>query len=226
MTAIIHLHARQILDSRGNPTVEVEALLEDGSMGRAAVPSGASTGAHEAVEKRDGDKGRWLGKGVSGAVAAVTGEIAQAIVGMEAEDQAEIDAELIALDGTPNKSRLGANAILGVSLAAAKAAADARGAGQTVARLLGEHEVQFRGAPLAEDGAHLDAILARVASGRHRLARLIRDALRHGGGRWGGLPRRHVRRGVQAGQSASDLFQRFEGAGEVILSHWSSPASA
>jgi len=127
MTAIIHLHARQILDSRGNPTVEVEALLEDGSMGRAAVPSGASTGAHEAVEKRDGDKGRWLGKGVSGAVAAVTGEIAQAIVGMEAEDQAEIDAALIALDGTENKSRLGANAILGVSLAAAKAAADARG---------------------------------------------------------------------------------------------------
>jgi enolase len=127
MTAIIHLHARQILDSRGNPTVEVEALLEDGSLGRAAVPSGASTGAHEAVEKRDGDKKRWLGKGVEGAVEAVNGEIAQAIGGMEAEDQAEIDEALIALDGTDNKSRLGANAILGVSLAAAKAAAEARG---------------------------------------------------------------------------------------------------
>ena len=127
MTAIIHLHARQILDSRGNPTVEVEALLEDGSLGRAAVPSGASTGAHEAVEKRDGDKSRWLGKGVGEAVDAVKGEIADAIVGMEAEDQGEIDAALIALDGTENKSRLGANAILGVSLAAAKAAAEARG---------------------------------------------------------------------------------------------------
>jgi enolase len=127
MTAIIHLHARQILDSRGNPTVEVEALLEDGSLGRAAVPSGASTGAHEAVEKRDGDKSRWLGKGVGEAVEAVKGEIAQAVVGMEAEDQAEIDAAMIALDGTANKSRLGANAILGVSLAAAKAAAEARG---------------------------------------------------------------------------------------------------
>jgi enolase len=127
MTAIIHLHARQILDSRGNPTVEVDALLEDGSLGRAAVPSGASTGAHEAVEKRDGDKGRWLGKGVSAAVEAVNGEIAAALIGLEAEDQGEIDAALIALDGTENKSRLGANAILGVSLAAARAAADARG---------------------------------------------------------------------------------------------------
>ena len=127
MTAIIHLHARQILDSRGNPTIEVEALLEDGSLGRAAVPSGASTGAHEAVEMRDGDKRRWLGKGVEKAVEAVKGEIASAITGLEAEDQAEIDAALIALDGTENKSRLGANAILGVSLAAAKAAAEARG---------------------------------------------------------------------------------------------------
>jgi enolase len=127
MTAIIHVHGRQILDSRGNPTVEVEMLLEDGSMGRAAVPSGASTGAHEAVEKRDGDKSRWLGKGVQAAIDAVNGEIAQAVLEMEAEDQAEIDLAMIALDGTENKSRLGANAILGVSLAAAKAAADARG---------------------------------------------------------------------------------------------------
>ena len=127
MTAIIHVHGRQILDSRGNPTVEVEVLLEDGSFGRAAVPSGASTGAHEAVEKRDGDKSRWQGKGVSQAVEAVNGEIAAAVSGREAEDQAEIDAAMIALDGTPNKARLGANAILGVSLAVAKAAADARG---------------------------------------------------------------------------------------------------
>ena len=127
MTAITHVHGRQILDSRGNPTVEVEVLLEDGSLGRAAVPSGASTGAHEAVEKRDGDKSRWLGKGVSHAVEAVGGEIAQALLDLDAEDQAEIDAILIALDGTENKSRLGANAILGVSLAVAKAAAEARG---------------------------------------------------------------------------------------------------
>ena len=126
MTAIVDVHARQILDSRGNPTVEVEVTLEDGSFGRAAVPSGASTGAHEAVEKRDGDKSRWLGKGVTQAVEAVKGEIAEAVVGMEAEDQPEIDMAMIELDGTENKSRLGANAILGVSLATAKAAADAR----------------------------------------------------------------------------------------------------
>ncbi len=127
MTAILDVHARQILDSRGNPTVEVEVTLEDGSMGRAAVPSGASTGAHEAVEKRDGDKQRFLGKGVTLAVEAVRTEIAEAVVGLDAEDQAEIDALLIELDGTENKSRLGANALLGVSLAVAKAAADARG---------------------------------------------------------------------------------------------------
>ena len=127
MTAIVDVHARQILDSRGNPTVEVDVTLEDGSMGRAAVPSGASTGVHEAVELRDGDKTRWGGKGVSKAVQSVNGEIAEAVVGMEAEDQAAIDAELIAVDGTENKGRLGANAILGVSLATARAAADAVG---------------------------------------------------------------------------------------------------
>ena len=127
MTAIIDLQGRQILDSRGNPTVEVDVFLEDGSFGRAAVPSGASTGAHEAVEKRDGDKSRWMGKGVDAAVEAVNGEIADTIRGLEAEDQIEIDAALIELDGTENKGRLGANAILGVSLAVAKAAADARG---------------------------------------------------------------------------------------------------
>jgi enolase len=127
MTAIIDIHGREILDSRGNPTVEVDVLLEDGSFGRAAVPSGASTGAHEAVELRDGDKSRYLGKGVTKAVAAVNGEIAETLIGLDAEDQRELDMAMIDLDGTANKSRLGANAILGVSLAAAKAAADARG---------------------------------------------------------------------------------------------------
>ncbi len=127
MTAIIDIHGREILDSRGNPTVEVDVLLEDGSFGRAAVPSGASTGAHEAVELRDGDKARYLGKGVTKAVAAVNGEIAEALLGLDAEDQRELDMVMIDLDATPNKARLGANAILGVSLAAAKAAADARG---------------------------------------------------------------------------------------------------
>jgi enolase len=127
MTAIVDVHARQILDSRGNPTVEVDVTLEDGSMGRAAVPSGASTGAHEAVELRDGDKTRWGGKGVSKAVHTVNGEIAEDVVGRDAEDQAELDAALIALDGTENKGRLGANAILGVSLATARAASEALG---------------------------------------------------------------------------------------------------
>jgi enolase len=125
MTTIIDITGREILDSRGNPTVEVDVVLEDGSMGRAAVPSGASTGAHEAVELRDGDKGRYLGKGVSKAVASVNGELFDALAGMEAEDQIAIDQAMIELDGTPNKARLGANAILGVSLAVAKAAAEA-----------------------------------------------------------------------------------------------------
>ncbi len=127
MTAILDIHARQIIDSRGNPTVEVDVLLEDGSFGRAAVPSGASTGAYEAVELRDGDKTRFMGKGVENAVAAVNGEILDKLTGLDAEDQGEIDGAMIALDGTTNKARLGANAILGVSLATAKAAADARG---------------------------------------------------------------------------------------------------
>jgi len=125
MTAIIDIHARQILDSRGNPTVEVDVTLEDGTMGRAAVPSGASTGAHEAVELRDGDKKVYLGKGVLKAIESVNTEIYEALGGMDAEDQVAIDEAMIELDGTPNKARLGANAILGVSLAVAKAAADA-----------------------------------------------------------------------------------------------------
>ena len=127
MTAIIDIHARTIVDSRGNPTVEVDVMLEDGSFGRAAVPSGASTGAHEAVERRDGDAKLWLGKGVQGAVDAVNADIAEAIIGMDAEDQGDVDGVMIELDGTPNKARLGANAILGASLAVAKAAADSRG---------------------------------------------------------------------------------------------------
>ncbi|KFE34550.1 phosphopyruvate hydratase [Thioclava atlantica] len=125
MSTIIDIHAREILDSRGNPTVEVDVILEDGTMGRAAVPSGASTGAHEAVERRDGDKGRYLGKGVLEAVMAVNGEIAENLVGEDVTEQVEIDRAMIELDGTENKGRLGANAILGVSLACAKAAADA-----------------------------------------------------------------------------------------------------
>lgn len=142
MTAIIDIYAREILDSRGNPTVEVDVTLEDGTMGRAAVPSGASTGAHEAVEKRDGDKARYLGKGVLEAVAAVNGELSENLVGEDATEQLAIDRMMIELDGTPNKSRLGANAILGVSLAVAKAAAEAtmqplyRYVGGTGARVL------------------------------------------------------------------------------------------
>ncbi|ARJ70575.1 phosphopyruvate hydratase [Paracoccus contaminans] len=142
MTAIIDIFAREILDSRGNPTVEVDVTLEDGTMGRAAVPSGASTGAHEAVERRDGDKARYMGKGVLEAVAAVNGELAETLVGEDASEQLAIDRMMIELDGTPNKGRLGANAILGVSLAVAKAAADATGqplyryVGGTGARIL------------------------------------------------------------------------------------------
>ena len=142
MTAIVDIIGREILDSRGNPTVEVDVVLADGSLGRAGVPSGASTGAHEAVELRDGDKKRYLGKGVRDAVEAVNGEIFDALSGMDAEAQVKLDETMIALDGTPNKSRLGANAILGVSLAAAKAAAIAnqlplyRYVGGTSARLL------------------------------------------------------------------------------------------
>ncbi|MBZ4022990.1 phosphopyruvate hydratase [Rhodobacter sp. TJ_12] len=124
MSTIIDIHAREILDSRGNPTVEVDVTLEDGTMGRAAVPSGASTGAHEAVERRDGDKARYMGKGVLEAVMAVNGELAENLVGEDVTDQEAIDKLMIELDGTPNKGRLGANAILGVSLACAKAAAD------------------------------------------------------------------------------------------------------
>ncbi len=157
MTAIADIHARQILDSRGNPTVEVDVTLEDGSLGRAAVPSGASTGAHEAVELRDGDKTRWGGKGVGKAVDAVNGPIAKALTGMNAEDQDQIDSAMIALDGSDNKARLGANAILGVSLATAKAAADALGT--PLYRYVGGVEANLLPVPMMNilnGGAHAD----------------------------------------------------------------------
>jgi len=157
MTAIIDVHARQILDSRGNPTVEVDVTLEDGSLGRAAVPSGASTGAHEAVELRDGDKKKYLGKGVLKAVEAVNGEILDAIGGMDAEEQILIDETMLELDGTPNKARLGANAILGVSLAVAKAAADA--AALPLYRYVGGTQARVLPVPMMNiinGGAHAD----------------------------------------------------------------------
>jgi len=157
MTAIVDILGREILDSRGNPTVEVDVMLEDGSMGRAAVPSGASTGAHEAIELRDGDASRYLGKGVQKAVDAVNGEISDALIGLDAEDQRGLDAAMIALDGTENKSRLGANAILGVSLAAAKAAAEA--SGLSLYRYVGGASAHVLPVPMMNiinGGAHAD----------------------------------------------------------------------
>jgi enolase len=157
MTAIVDIVARQILDSRGNPTVEVDVILEDGSMGRAAVPSGASTGAHEAVELRDQDKSKYGGKGVLKAVAAANSEILEAIGGMDAEDQVLIDETMIELDGTPNKARLGANAILGVSLAVAKAAAEA--AALPLYRYVGGTQARVLPVPMMNiinGGAHAD----------------------------------------------------------------------
>ncbi|EBA09631.1 phosphopyruvate hydratase [Sagittula stellata] len=157
MSTIIDIHAREILDSRGNPTVEVDVLLEDGTMGRAAVPSGASTGVHEAVEKRDGDKSRYMGKGVRDAVASVNGEIAENIVGFDATEQVAIDLTMIELDGTDNKGRLGANAILGVSLACAKAAADF--AGQPLFRYVGGTSARTLPVPMMNiinGGEHAD----------------------------------------------------------------------
>jgi enolase len=157
MSMIIDIHAREILDSRGNPTVEVDVTLEDGIMGRAAVPSGASTGAHEAVEKRDGDKSRYMGKGVMEAVNAVNGEIADALVGFEAVEQEAIDAAMIELDGTANKGRLGANAILGVSMATAKAAADFTG--QPLYRYIGGTSARVLPVPMMNiinGGEHAD----------------------------------------------------------------------
>jgi len=182
MTIILDISAREILDSRGNPTVEVDVTLEDGTLGRAAVPSGASTGAHEAVELRDGDKGRYLGKGVLKAVAAVNGEIAEALVGQDVTDQVALDEAMIELDGTPNKARLGANAILGVSLAAAKAAAEA--SGQPLYRYVGGTSARVLPVPMMNiinGGQHADNpidiqefMIMPVSAGN------IRDAVRMG----------------------------------------------
>ena len=182
MSTIIDIHAREILDSRGNPTVEVDVTLEDGTMGRAAVPSGASTGAHEAVEKRDGDKARYLGKGVLEACAAVNGEIAGELLGFDATEQVAIDMTMIELDGTPNKGRLGANAILGVSLAAAKAAADF--SGQPLFRYVGGTSARVLPVPMMNiinGGEHADNpidiqefMIMPVSAGN------IRDAVRMG----------------------------------------------
>ena len=157
MTTIIDIHAREILDSRGNPTVEVDVILEDGTLGRAAVPSGASTGAYEAVEIRDGDKARYMGKGVQKAVAGVNGELADTLVGFDATEQAAIDAVMIEMDGTENKGRLGANAILGVSMAVAKAAAEATG--QPLYRYIGGTQARVLPVPMMNiinGGEHAD----------------------------------------------------------------------
>jgi len=157
MTTIIDIHAREILDSRGNPTVEVDVILEDGTLGRAAVPSGASTGAYEAVEMRDGDKARYMGKGVQKAVAGVNGELADTLVGFDATEQAAIDAVMIEMDGTENKGRLGANAILGVSMAVAKAAAEATG--QPLYRYIGGTQARALPVPMMNiinGGEHAD----------------------------------------------------------------------
>ncbi|MGB1337712.1 MAG: phosphopyruvate hydratase [Planktomarina sp.] len=182
MSTIIDIHAREILDSRGNPTVEVDVILEDGTLGRAAVPSGASTGAYEAVELRDGDKTRYMGKGVLTAIENVNGEIADALIGFEADEQVAIDQAMIEMDGTPNKSRLGANAILGVSLAVAKAAADY--CGQPLYRYVGGASARVLPVPMMNilnGGEHADNpidiqefMIMPVA------AENIRDAIRMG----------------------------------------------
>ena len=182
MSSIIDIHAREILDSRGNPTVEVDVTLEDGTMGRAAVPSGASTGAHEAVERRDGDAARYLGKGVLEACASVNGEIAEELLGMDATEQVAVDMMMIELDGTPNKGRLGANAILGVSLAVAKAAADY--SGQPLYRYVGGTSARTLPVPMMNiinGGEHADNpidiqefMIMPVSAGD------IRDAVRMG----------------------------------------------
>ncbi len=182
MSTIIDIHAREILDSRGNPTVEVDVILEDGTMGRAAVPSGASTGAYEAVERRDGDKARYMGKGVLGAVAAINGEIADTLVGFDSTEQVAIDEAMIEMDGTANKSRLGANAILGVSLANAKAAADYTA--QPLFRYVGGTQARVLPVPMMNiinGGEHADNpidiqefMIMPVSAGN------IRDAVRMG----------------------------------------------
>ena len=178
MAAIADITAREILDSRGNPTIEVDVILDSGAMGRAAVPSGASTGAHEAVELRDGDKSRYGGKGVLTAIANVEGEILEAVGGIDATEQVIIDNIMIDLDGTPNKARLGANAILGVSLAVAKAAASDHGpaAVPLCRRRLRPH-------PAGADDEHRQRRQARRQPDRHPGIHDPADLRPHPGGR-------------------------------------------
>ena len=182
MSTIIDIHAREILDSRGNPTVEVDVILEDGTMGRAAVPSGASTGAYEAVEIRDGDKARYFGKGVLTAIKNVNGEIAESLIGFEADEQVAIDEAMIEMDGTPNKARLGANAILGVSLAVAKAAAEY--CGQPLYRYIGGTSARVLPVPMMNilnGGEHADnSIDIQEFMIMPVAAESIRDAVRMG----------------------------------------------
>ena len=201
MSIIIDIHAREILDSRGNPTVEVDVILEDGTMGRAAVPSGASTGAHEAVEKRDGDAARYMGKGVLEACAAVNGEIAEALLGMDATEQVGIDMTMIECDGTPNKGRLGANAILGVSLAVAKAAADFTG--QPLYRYVGGTSARVLPVPMMNiinGGEHADNpidiqefMIMPLSAGN------IRDAVRMGSEVFHTLKKELIAKGLSTG---------------------------
>ncbi|MHA7826429.1 MAG: phosphopyruvate hydratase [Roseovarius sp.] len=201
MSIIIDIHAREILDSRGNPTVEVDVILEDGTMGRAAVPSGASTGAHEAVEKRDGDAARYMGKGVLEACAAVNGEIAEELLGMDATEQVGIDMAMIECDGTPNKGRLGANAILGVSLAVAKAAADFTG--QPLYRYVGGTSARVLPVPMMNiinGGEHADNpidiqefMIMPLSAGN------IRDAVRMGSEVFHTLKKELIAKGLSTG---------------------------
>ncbi|MCZ0812127.1 MAG: phosphopyruvate hydratase [Pseudomonadota bacterium] len=201
MSTIIDIHAREILDSRGNPTVEVDVILEDGTMGRAAVPSGASTGAHEAVEKRDGDAARYMGKGVLEACAAVNGEIAEELLGMDATEQVGIDMAMIECDGTPNKGRLGANAILGVSLAVAKAAADFTG--QPLYRYVGGTSARVLPVPMMNiinGGEHADNpidiqefMIMPLSAGN------IRDAVRMGSEVFHTLKKELIAKGLSTG---------------------------
>jgi len=201
MSIIIDIHAREILDSRGNPTVEVDVILEDGTMSRAAVPSGASTGAHEAVEKRDGDAARYMGKGVLEACAAVNGEIAEELLGMDATEQVGIDMAMIECDGTPNKGRLGANAILGVSLAVAKAAADFTG--QPLYRYVGGTSARVLPVPMMNiinGGEHADNpidiqefMIMPLSAGN------IRDAVRMGSEVFHTLKKELIAKGLSTG---------------------------
>ena len=221
MTAIIDIRGREILDSRGRPTVEVDVTLESGAFGRAAVPSGASTGEHEAVELRDGDKNRYLGKGVQSAVQAVNHEILDALSGLDAEDQVKIDRTLVDLDGTPNKARLGANAILGVSLAAAKAAAEESGmpfyryVGGTVARTLPVPMMNIlNGGAHADNGLDFQEFMIMPVS-----APSFREALRCGAEVFAALKTQLAGEGHATAVGDEGGFAPWLGSAEEALDH-------